>query len=671
MEPRERAGTHTPPAANAGDPLEGRTLDGRYLIGRRIARGGMANVYKATDQRLDRTVAVKVMQQGLGDDAAFARRFVREARAAARLNHPHVVSVYDQGEEDGVVFLAMEYVPGRTLRDLIHEEAPLPPAKALEYFTPLVQALAAAHRAGVVHRDVKPENVLLAETPDGHRVIKVADFGLARAVSAETAHTATGGVLIGTVSYLAPELVVNGETDARVDVYAAGVVLFELLTGQKPHAGDAPIQVAYKHVHEDVPLPSTLVPGIPDYLDALVARSTSRDRTQRPADAGVLMRHVDRVRQAIRAGATQDTDLAEDLRPRPAPAVDTSELEGLGFFDTVMDPADPDLASVVAPHSPAATAIRETTAVVTPQPPAAPPQAPRRGRGRWTLALALLLVLALGVGAWWFGWARYTTTPAVLNLTEKVATQRLESAGLEVTIGDPTFSETIAVGHVVSTDPGPSERVVAGGVVTLHLSRGPERYDVPTLTGMTQTEAETALVDAHLSFGTASQRWHETIASGQVITSVPKPGTTLKPDAKVNLVISKGRRPIRITDWTGKEFDAAKARLEGRGLTVRVAGEEFHDNIGAGGVISQTPSSGILYKGDTVEFVVSKGPELIKVPQVRASGVEAAEEELRSAGFEVRIEHDDSYLGLGFVMRTDPKGGTLAPKGSTITIYLI
>ena len=293
------------------DHLTGRVLDGRYLIGSRIARGGMATVYEATDLRLDRTVAVKVMHPGLGDDDEFAARFVAEARAAAKLSHPNVVAVFDQGNDDGTVFLAMELIPGHTLRDTIGKEAPLSAARTLALLEPVVSALAAAHRAGLIHRDVKPENVLIAD--DGR--IKVADFGLAKAMSATTQHTATG-VLIGTVSYVAPELVVEGRSDARADVYAVGVILYELLTGKKPHEGETPIQVAYKHVHEDVPPPSRQVPGIPDYVDALVARATARDREQRPADAGVLLHHLRRVNQAVSAGVRSDPELVDDLLPR-------------------------------------------------------------------------------------------------------------------------------------------------------------------------------------------------------------------------------------------------------------------------------------------------------------------------------------------------------------------
>jgi len=218
------------------DRLVGRVLDGRYRVGARVAKGGMATVYQALDMRLDRTVAVKVMHDGLGDDAQFARRFVAEARAAARLSHPNVVAVFDQGDDDGTLFLAMEYVPGRTLRDVIREQAPLSPARALDLLAPILSALSAAHDASIVHRDIKPENVLISDKG----TVKVADFGLARAVSA-TGNTATQGLLMGTVSYLAPELVTDGSADARSDVYSAGILLYEMLTGNKPHSGDTPM----------------------------------------------------------------------------------------------------------------------------------------------------------------------------------------------------------------------------------------------------------------------------------------------------------------------------------------------------------------------------------------------------------------------------------------------
>ena len=298
---------------HASDPMIGRVLDGRYRIESRIARGGMAMVYKATDVRLDRTVAVKVMHAALAEDPEFVERFEREARSAARLSHPNVVAVFDTGDDHGTLYLVMEHVPGRTLRDLIRHEAPFTPARALAILEPVLRALSAAHGAGMIHRDVKPENVLLVGDD-----AKVVDFGLARAVNSETQHTATGGVLIGTVSYLSPELVVDGSADARADVYAAGVLLYEMLTGRKPHQAESPIQVAYKHVHEDIPPPSRDNPELPDYVDALVARATARNQASRAADARVLLQQLRQVRTALAHGVANDPELAADLMPHPS-----------------------------------------------------------------------------------------------------------------------------------------------------------------------------------------------------------------------------------------------------------------------------------------------------------------------------------------------------------------
>lgn len=665
-----------------GDPIEGRLLDGRYRVGPRIARGGMASVHEATDLRLDRTVAVKIMHPGLGDDDEFAQRFVREARAAARLSHPHVVGVFDQGDDDGTVFLVMELVPGHTLRDVIRKEAPMPPARALAVLEPVISALAHAHRSGLVHRDIKPENVLIATDPDsGASRVKVADFGLAKAVSADTQHTATGGVLIGTVSYLAPELVVDGRSDARADVYAAGVVLHELLTGQKPHEGESPIQVAYKHVHEDVPAPSRLVPDIPDYVDALVARATARDRAQRPADAGVLLHQVHRVSQALATGVTSDPELTEELRPRPAP-VHTE--------DTEADPFDTgDLATLLTPAQAAAHgAVRsddhhEHTAAIqrdVPPPVAARPvdepavaRRPRRSRrGPLLLLLALLLAVGVGVGAYWFGWARWTQTPSVLGLKEAAATTQLEAAGLEARVGTPAYSETVPKGEVLSTDPAAGDRVLDGGTVTLVLSLGKERYDVPQLRGLTEDEAQDAIAARNLEFGEAVGRWSDDVPEGTVLGSDPKRGTSLEPGAIVDVFVSQGPKPVDVRDWTGEDAERAAAWFTQRGIEVAYGEEQYSDTVPEGGVISQTPASGTLYRGQSVELVVSRGPELVEVPSgLVASGVDSARQQLESLGFVVQVENSSQYIGLGYVFRTDPRSGSMVPKGSTITLYLI
>lgn len=682
------SGPSSDPARESGvDHLTDRVLEGRYRIGSRIARGGMASVYEATDLRLDRTVAVKVMHPGLGDDDEFAARFVAEARAAARLSHPNVVSVFDQGNDDGTVFLAMELIPGHTLRDTIGKEAPLSPARALALLEPVVSALAAAHRAGLIHRDVKPENVLIAD--DGR--VKVADFGLAKAVSATTQHTATG-VLIGTVSYVAPELVVEGRSDARADVYAVGVILYELLTGHKPHEGETPIQVAYKHVHEDVPPPSREVPGIPDYVDALVARATARDREQRPADAAVLLHHLRRVNQAVTSGVRSDPDLVDDLRPRQI--ADTAEVlrrTGPVRPDTTPEPwGHAEMAALLAPPREPTTTIERpepvrTPTVTTQRPrPVPPPSSPgpppkrprRRRRGPILLVLALLVAAAVGAGAWWFGYARYTTTPGVIGLTQADAQERLEAAGLDVTAtttaadGDPAYSSTVAKGRVISADPSAGDRVLDGGEVTIVVSLGREVYQLPKLTGITVDQAQDRIQSANMAFGSATDRWHETVPEGIVIASDPKGGTTLRPGTIVDLVVSKGRRPIPVGSWVGKPLDDAQRVLEKRGLKVTVS-QQYSNSVSEGLVISQDPKTGTLFKGETVELLVSLGPELVEVPNVVAYGVDDATATLQDAGFEVAVLNAPGYIGLGFVYSMDPGAGTELPIGSTVTIYLI
>ena len=658
---RARAG-----GATVADPLTGQVLSGRYRIGPRIARGGMASVYEALDIRLDRTCAVKVMHPGLGDDTAFADRFTREARAAARLSHPNVVSVFDQGEDPdvdgGTLYLVMELVPGHTLRDVIRDEAPMSPAKALAVIEPVVSALAAAHRSGLVHRDIKPENVLIA--PDGR--VKVADFGLAKAVSADTQHTATGGVIIGTVSYLAPELVVDGTCDARADVYAAGVVLYELLTGDKPHDGESPIAVAYKHVHEDVPPPSASTPGIPPYVDALVARATARDRAQRPADAGVLLHQLHRVSQALAGQVWDDEELTTDLAPA-APVVPVSDdTHALDLLP--MAPAE-----YVEPveHVPAPEDS-------VPPPPGLPQVIrpagrPRRSRrGPLLLVAALVLALAAGLGAYWFGWARYTAAPGVIGMTQQAATVKLDHAGFDVAVGDPAYSETVPKGLVVSTDPQPGSRVLDHGTITLTISQGKERFAVPKLRGLTVDQAQDALLARHLVYGRSVGRWSEKVPKGQVVGSNPAAGQRERRSTAVDLLVSKGPAPIRVRDWTGKPAVRAEQALQAQGLQVDAGDGEFSNTVPEGRVISQDPAHGVLHRGDTVSLTVSKGPELVEVPgDLRAMGVEAARSLLEGLGFKVEVVHSDLYLGLGFVASSDPSPGSTAPKGSTITLRIV
>jgi len=664
-----------------GDPLVGHLLDGRYQITERLARGGMATVYRAIDSRLTRTVAVKIMHVGLGDDAEFARKFDREARAAARLSHPCVVSVFDQGRDRsenhaGRPYIVMEYVEGQTLRDVLNREAPVEPARCLDMMEPVLAALAAAHDAGLVHRDVKPENVLISDRGQ----IKVADFGLAKAVSSQTS-TATQGLLIGTVSYLPPELVVSGKADARSDVYSAGVVLFELLTGRKPHTGDTPIQVAYAHVHADVPAPSSIAPPgqIPPYLDALIARATARDPQARPPDARVFLAELRRVRSALQEGLADDPELSRDLRPvREAPA--PRNLDRADYEATQMVSTPVAVAAATGPRHYASPTVVDAPPppvprqVYPPTPERMAAQRERQARKRRRGWLALLLVLLLTTGAALAGWyvttGRFTTAPALQMLSRSEATTVAHRARLTITFVDG-YSESVSKGLVISTDPAAGDKIVNGGQIRAVLSQGPERYPMPAVVGLSRAAATEALNRAHLSIGKTSQSYSGSVTSGLVISASESAGTRLRQNTTVDLVISKGPRPIKIANYEGKSAKAAVSALERAGFKVSMTAKHS-GAVPAGRVISQTPNSGAGVRGDEVKLVRSLGPVLVTVPNVRSMGVRAAQKVMKDAGFDTKVQPVSiNYIGVGFVVFTNPRAGGQAQKGSTITLYVV
>ncbi|GAB3762061.1 Stk1 family PASTA domain-containing Ser/Thr kinase [Microlunatus parietis] len=724
------------------DPLVGLVLDGRYRITRRLARGGMATVYEAVDARLTRTVAVKVMHVGLGDDAEFARKFDREARAAARLSHPQVVAVFDQGADDiggqgRRPYIVMEYVEGQTLRDVIGRDGAMPPLRALDLIEPVVRAVAAAHDAGLVHRDIKPENVLISDQGQ----IKVADFGLAKAITSQTS-TATQGVLIGTVSYLPPELVVTGKADARSDVYSLGVVLFELLTGRKPHTGETPIQVAYAHVHNDVPAPSgyrTVAP-IPPYLDALVARMSARRPEFRPHDARVLLAHIHRVQGALRDGLPDDPQLTADLalpsNPGGIQAVPGNELtqpiHNLGdlvpgaapaagpagfapsieFVEVppatpvspspapptlvspavlndqpvrpVRSPASPEYRRARTPRTPSVfdagpptlpqPAVQETTRTTGGPGPSALAQQRRAARRRRRGIVILLLVLALTTGvavtAWYLVEGRFTTAPDLTRMTKDQATRAVQNAGLAAAFGE-TYSEDVPKGQVVSTDPEKGSRILDGSELTVLLSRGPERYAMPKIIGLSEEKARMALIEANLAIGEVAGRWDEKADVGIVLEASEKKGAALKKQTPIDLVVSKGPKPIKIENFTGDSAKKAERELSDDGFKVKIV-SEHSDTVAEGLVIKQSPDSGSGHKGDSITLTKSLGPILVTVPNVVRLPEDQARQIMRDAGFEVVVKPAPiNFLNLGYVAYTDPKERSKAPKGSTITLYLI
>ncbi len=613
-----------PPAQGATDGLVGTLLDGRYRLDRPIARGGMATVYTATDTRLDRVVAVKVMRAHLAEDPEFVERFSREARAAARLSTPEVVAVHDQGTDaaTGTAYLVMEYVEGRTLRDLIRDGGPIPPGRALELLEPVLKALSAAHGAGLVHRDVKPENVLLGD--DGR--VKVADFGLARAIETSSV-TATAGVLIGTVAYLAPEQVEHGSADARTDVYAAGILLWEMLTGTPPYGGATPLSVAYRHVNDDVPPPSTVVEGIPQSVDELVVSATRRDPTARPVDGGAFLADLRAVR----------TDLPPDPTGVPSAGPHATQV--------ITRPALP-------PRAPRPV----TTADATPR---------RRRPGLVAGILIAVVALLVSAGGWYLGSGRYTSAPAVLNLTQAAATAKLETAGLTAEV-DPqrAFSETVGVGLVLSQDPKPNGRVRKDGTVTLVLSRGPDRRTVPDLAGSTQDAATKQLSAAGLRLGPVTQQFSGSISKGSVIRTDPAPGQKLRPGSAVALVVSKGVEQVEVPDVRGKKQGDAEQALKDAGFGTSVT-QVFSETVDKGVVADQSPSSGTAGRGSTVTLSVSKGPPLVTVPDVRGKKRGEAEKQLKALGLKTRTIR---FPGAETVRSQDPRPGSQVERGSTVTL---
>ncbi|GHE50735.1 serine/threonine protein kinase [Streptomyces longispororuber] len=675
------------------DPLVGQVLDGRYRVDGRIAVGGMATVYRAVDTRLDRVLALKVMHPTLAADASFVERFIREAKSVARLAHPNVVGVFDQGTDGPYVYLAMEYIAGCTLRDVLRERGALRPRAALDILEPVLAALGAAHRAGFVHRDMKPENVLIGD--DGR--VKVADFGLVRAVDSVTNTT---GTVLGTVSYLAPEQIEQGTADTRVDVYASGVVLYEMLTGAKPHSGDSPAQVLFQHLNEDVPPPSAAVPGLAYELDDVVATATARNPDLRPYDAVALLARLREARLALtdeqldavpplaRASEHDAHDNSEDrtsVIPRAARSVQvplpTAQRDGGPDHDGPHGQHGQH-----APHGQAGDGARDglnrTSVLRTPPAPAGAPAARpatlterlrdrlSARRGMTAAVAAVLLLLGVGAGVWYINSGQFTTVPAVLAKTEKEARDRLDDAGLGVRKVKSAYSDTDKRGTVVATDPGVGDRIRHNGKVTLTVSLGPRTAKVPDLKGTPLAEAREKLEDVGLGAGMVTKAFSQDVPKGSVVRSDPKAGTVRRAGSAVALVVSKGS-PVEVPDLTGESEGDAREELDELGLKVRIAPERVHSEEDKGTVVEQSVEEGkVLAKGDTVTLTLSKGPEMIEVPDVEGMKVGEAKDELESAGFDV---HEDRGL-LGIFGDTvkdqsvDP--GDKAPKGSTISITI-
>ncbi|MDI6097962.1 Stk1 family PASTA domain-containing Ser/Thr kinase [Actinoplanes sp. NEAU-A12] len=635
------------------DTLIGTTIDGRYRITGRVARGGMATVYRATDERLERTVALKIIHPSQATNVHFVDRFTDEAKTIARLTHPNVVAVYDQGRHQGLPYLVMEFVQGRTLRDLLAQRTRLSPVEALAILEQMLAAIAAAHRAGLVHRDVKPENVLVAEAPSGgtadlvDAVVKVADFGLARAIEASTVDDT--GQLMATVAYVAPELVQNGQADARTDVYSAGIVLFEMLTGRVPYDGAEPIEVAWQHVDNDVPVPSSIVPGLPAILDRLVARATRRDPGSRPTDAGGLLTEVQTARDGLGVAHAE----AATAMMRPVPGVPGSTDA------TRIVPAIPSAdATALVPAVPAGTyqsSHRPSWARLPEQgnsrnAPYRQVAAPPVGGGGFfsdrrrlvlTSLVAVMAVVVLG-SAWWVTMGRYTEAPTLLTMSQDQATQLAKQQGFDILVGESKFDlnePIVPKGSVLEQSPGPQEKIVKGDKITVILSLGPEVHAVPELEGQELTFAKAQLESLKLVVKQGKGLYSDTAPEGVVLSTDPKAGTELKPGDTVTLVLSKGKAPITIPDLVGENVNNARTILAQRGL--KAAEQSQESNEPADTVLAQSPKAGTgVEKNAQVTLTVSKGPAQITLPDVTNQPCTQAAAALQQLGVQVQTNGD-------------------------------
>ena len=625
----------------------------------------MATVYVAQDERLERPVALKVMHPHLAESDDFVERFHREARAAARIVHPGVVSVFDQGVVSGQGFLVMELIDGTNLRALLNAQGAFTIPQALRYTTDILEALRAAHRMGVIHRDIKPENILVPT--DGPA--KVADFGLARAVS-EGSTSATGNML-GTVAYIAPEIALTTEANARSDLYSVGIMLYEMLTGAVPWADESPLQIASHHVSEDVPSPSATLPWIPREIDDLVAALTARNPANRCADAS------DALDLVARAAASIPFDIAN--RRAEVAREDSRSGSGTTALNTEVMPthltqAMPAPAVTTATALPAATAVTTVhTSTSTETPSAGELPAKMSTRAILLAVIAFLLIVAASFGgSWWwteYGPGSYLTMPTTTGRNLADVQADLGAIGLASSV-EEEFSDDVQSGIVTHSDPDGGSSVHKSTNVQLYVSKGIDMKDVPNVVGKGQDEASRTLTDAGLALGAVTDAYSEDVPPGQVISQSVAAGTSLAHDSTVDVVLSKGREPRTVPTLTGKGASAAKSSIEALGLVASPT-EAYSDTVPEGQVISQQTREGsTVYRGDSVSYTVSKGPEMVTVPDVVGLQRQEARNKLEGAGLTVQ---EDLILGGFFntVRSSDPAGGSKVKKGSTVTISVV
>ena len=637
--------------------LTGELIDGRYQLIRQMASGGMATIYEGLDTRLDRKVAVKVMHPHLAQDEQFVERFIREAKASAALSHPNIVSVQDQGwNQNGTpaVFLVMELVEGHTLREYLNEQGALSVASGIAFLLPVLSALAAAHKLGIVHRDIKPDNILISK--EGR--IKIADFGLAKGPLLGTTMTAESSVVLGSVSYLSPEQVQRGIADARSDVYSAAITAFEIFTGEKPYAGEEPIQIAYMHVNERVPLMSTKRSGIPPELDQLIFRATNSDPDARPRDASEFHQSLTLIAQALDPNQKQ---LSLELDIPIAPMRPASKKPNRRERARIEKEKTVALKRENTEEN-SKTNAKENTAQVRKRKKISK----RVRRNRY---IAAGLAIALGIFGWYalVGPGSKVVVPSIVGATQEEALGVLSPLGLTLVISEKRFDEEISEGQIIESDPAGGGKVDAGGQVKAVISKGAERYLIPSLVGLTPEAAVNLLAKSPIKVGDLTEVFNDKTPKGFVISSSPEAGEKVKRDSIVDLLISKGIETIDVTSYVGKSADQALNELTDSGFDVSTV-DQFSENVLAGAVISQVPSGGApLAKGTKITLTISKGSQYVFIPNVFS----LTEAKARAALTDLELKVVVKKIGVKkvkAVTNISPKVGTKVKRGSTVTI---
>jgi serine/threonine-protein kinase len=624
------------------DTLIGTIFDGRYRIMRRIGSGGMADVYLAEDQELGRNVAIKILNDRHAGDEQFVERFRREAKNAAGLSHPNIVSIYDRGEAEGTYYIAMEHIDGRSVKELILTRGPAPIHITIEYGRQILSALRFAHRRGLVHRDIKPHNVL----DDGEGRVKVTDFGIARVGASQMTEA---GSIVGTAQYLSPEQARGAPVDARSDLYSLGIVLYELLTGKVPFTGDSPVEIAMKHLNELPKPPSSLRPEIPRDLDLVILRALAKDPDERYASAEEMDADLARIEQ----GLSVSTRTAEaETRIMTAPT------------------------NVVRPAAPP---TRQRVAYPPPPPPPVyydVDEPPRRRRSFWPWLVALLLVAgAIVAGAYVYDQiqdeldeSRPVAVPFVEGMRRLLAEARIEDAGLNA-VPRYEFNDEVPVGIVIEQNPEAGDRIDRGNRVTLLVSLGREQVDVPDVRGESATAAVRALTQAGLEANVVeinSDKEENTVTAQD-----PPPGRKVPKGTKVRINVSKGPRPLQVPSVVGQPFEDAQATVQAQGFAV--SRRDVDSNQPAGIVVAQDPAGGAFApRNSPVTLSVSKGPATTAVPSVEGIDRDAAVAALEDSGFDVRIEEEpvDDASFDNIVLSQDPPGESQAEPGSTVTIVV-